>query len=197
MNGSMVSLLLTIKCYKCNWDPRPFQIKLKGIMYNKSMRSRNKHPVLGVAQSILSVIERIPAAVVDLMKWDLAFKGLGKGIFVCLFAAVVLLLVPKGGDGCASFREGCTRASANMGICWETTGRGDRPAPSAALLAELWLLRQCSWTLLQLLAGSPARGDGCQGLYSFRDVTSHQGLTLQGIARVWTRNHKKEVGSKG
>lgn len=53
MNGSVVSLLLTIKPYQCSRKPCPFQIKLGGIMCNKSMRSRNKHHILGVAQYTL------------------------------------------------------------------------------------------------------------------------------------------------
>lgn len=52
-------------------------------MCNKILRSRNKHRILGVARSTLSAIERIPVALVDLMKWGLAFSGLGVRLLVC------------------------------------------------------------------------------------------------------------------
>lgn len=109
-------------------------------MCNKSTRSRNKHHILGAAQSTLSVIERIPAAVVDLMILDekaFSFLRFGGENFCLLVFCRGGAVGPQGGDGCMSFREGCTRTSANTGICLDTTGRGDCPAPSAVLLAEL------------------------------------------------------------
>lgn len=62
------------------------------------MKNRNNCHILGAAPSMFSAIKRIPAAV----------KG--------------LLLVPRGGDGCAPLREGCTKTSSDVGIQLDSSG---------------------------------------------------------------------------
>lgn len=86
--------------------------------------------------------------------------------------------------------------SAAQGHLWTQGFIGELPAEVAAALAPsaaLWLLRQCSGSLLQVLAESPAHGDLCQELCRSGDVTSDQGLALQGVTSVWMRNHSKKL----
>lgn len=85
---------------------------------------------------MFSASKRMPAAAKGTMKWALGLLRLEKGISDGLFAAVGLLLVPRGGDGCTPLREGCTKTSSDMEI--QLDGKGE---PGAPLLpaGSLWV----------------------------------------------------------
>lgn len=89
--------------------------------------------------------------------------------------------------------EHCSESVA-QGRLWTWGFVGELPAEVAALHP---LQRfGCSGSVLQVLVESPAHGDLCQGLCRSRDVTSHQGLALQGVASVWMKNHLKKLAVK-
>lgn len=84
---------------------------------------------------MFSASKRMPAAAKGTMKWALGLLRLEKGISDGLFAAVGLLLVPRGGDGCTPLREGCTKTSSDMEI--QLDGKGDCTHPVQCCLQGL------------------------------------------------------------